>query len=244
MAKTDRKLIYDFNVLAVAVSLALLTAPGCTIRLGPGTDGTGGSGRSDDQTEQADPMPSDTVDAQPPQPNQEATPEEMKTAADALAQVDPQELALASAKAGYAAYFVQGSIESLGLDPNTLDDATLSQLIEQYMPQAMNEANNWALTADTSNLPIPENPRWDCHRLYGCPSRVHCVRPTWDAFCFATDCDEAKCRPCPDIFNLSNLLIKSWCAYVCIDGRKTVGIAATVMSHWRTEPIGPFCVQL
>ncbi|WP_437586262.1 hypothetical protein [Sorangium sp. So ce1000] len=131
MAKTDRNFGNELEVLCVAASLSLLAVPGCTIRLGEGTDGTGGSGHRDEQTEQAGETPSDTGDVQPPPPDQGATPEEIEAARDALAQVDPQELALASAKAGYAAYFVQGSIESLGLDPNTLDDATLSQLVEQ-----------------------------------------------------------------------------------------------------------------
>ncbi|XXX73244.1 hypothetical protein WMF30_36905 [Sorangium sp. So ce134] len=191
MVRTDRSFANELEVLCVAASLSLLAAPGCTIRLGEGTGGTGGSGHRDEQTEQAGETPPKTGDVQLPPPDQETTPEEMQAARDALSQVDPQELALASAKAGYAAYFVQGSIESLGVDPNTLDDATLFQLVEQYMPLAMDEANHWALTANTSALPIPEEPRWDCRRLYGCPLRVHCMQPTWDAFCIATDCDNA-----------------------------------------------------
>lgn len=206
------------------LSCALLGAalvPGCVIRIGPG-DGEKGSTDSSGDV--------DTTEQPPPSPEQEA-----------LAQVDPQEFALLQAKAGYMSYMIMGTIETQGYDPDTIGDEALNQLVVDLIPWASDAADNWVASQDVIALkgtykptPMPE-----CNALYGCPFTTVCPGST---LCIGTDCDSGKCRPCPAVFELGNIIVKSWCAYVCMNGSKTSGIALMFHPRLGGGIVGPFCI--
>jgi hypothetical protein len=99
-AKTIRKL----TALAFSGALTVLLIPGCEIKLRPGS-GHGG----DEETGPVDQSPPDIPSAPPPE---EPTPEDL-AAAEALAQADPQQVALATARAGYTMYLIPWEIPRL-----------------------------------------------------------------------------------------------------------------------------------
>lgn len=215
-------MIAKLGALVFCGSLAAVLVPGCVIRIGPG-DG-----------ENAPPDPSEGVDTteQPPP----STPEQ-----EALAQADPQEIALLQAKAGYMAYMLMGTVETQGYDPDTIDEETLNQLVIDLVPWASDAADSWVASQDVSALtgtykpvPMPE-----CNALYGCPFTTKCPG---SILCIGTDCDSGKCRPCPAVFELGNLIVKSWCAYVCMNGSKTSGIALMFHPRLGSGIVGPVCI--
>lgn len=168
--------------------------------------------------------------------------------------MDSQELALASAKASLTTYAMFGTIESLGLDPATLDEATLAELMQQYMPQAVEQADRWLATLDPSTLPLDTKPKLECTEQFGCPYITQCKKaiPTYQLpsvkhMCMVTDCGDARCRDCPDWFTdiLSHLVYRSWCAYVCEEANvympKVVAIGAGFIPAIGTQFQGPWC---
>ncbi|MGK3991097.1 hypothetical protein WME99_49070 [Sorangium sp. So ce136] len=131
-------------VAVVLVGLAgYAVVPGCVIRVGPGDgdgawhgsgdedsapdDGAGGSGPVDDGTGGSEAVDDGTG----------VSPEEQQVGEDAYAQLDPEELAFASALAGNMTCALAGAVETAQIDPATLDDETLRALLEQYAPGAM-----------------------------------------------------------------------------------------------------------
>ncbi|WP_437624395.1 hypothetical protein [Sorangium sp. So ce1151] len=179
------------------------------------------------------------------EPEGPAEPEE-----PAFEDMDPQELALASAKAGFAAYYLTGTVESLGLDPATLDEDTLAQLVEQYLPVATAEADRWLATLDPATLPLAVLPRTECLKDFGCAFSAPCARfgPPVAHLCYVTDCDDAKCRPCPEIFGelVSHLIYKSWCSYVCVQTGVSpppvVAVGIGVITYFGGRFAGPWCL--
>jgi hypothetical protein len=119
----------------------------------------------------------------------------------------------------------------------------LNQLAQELFPWASEEARRWIETVDPGSVPIPREPRWDCPRLYGCPHTFQCNEPDWWGLCQVTDCDDARCRSCPDIFDLGRLIFKSWCAYVCVDGTKVTGLGVVAFSSFRNIQFGPRCYK-
>ncbi|WP_437645105.1 hypothetical protein [Sorangium sp. So ce362] len=203
--------------------------PGCVIRVGPGTGG------DDDSAPEGVPVPEEAApdqsveepDQSVEEPDQETkTPEEL--AEEAFLRGDPQEFALASTKATFTTYALAGMIESLGLDPATLDEAALSELMVQYMPAAAEEAERWLSTLDPSTLPLGITPRYKCTDEFGCVYSTPCKHAVWGYsipstkhLCFVTDCGDARCSTCPTWVGeiLSHLAIRAWCAYVCVETR-------------------------
>lgn len=59
--------------------------------------------------------------------------------------------------------------------------------------------------------------KWDCHSVISCPQLGRPPRTK----CVISSCGLGKCPRCPDF--LGNILIKSWCAYVCKTDEKPVG---------------------
>ncbi|WP_437336323.1 hypothetical protein [Sorangium sp. So ce394] len=141
-------------------------------------------------------------------------------------------------------------MESLGLDPATLDEATLAQLVEQYLPVAVAEADRWLATLDPATLPLAVIPRTECLEEFGCPYRTPCslFGPPVNHQCYVTDCADAKCRQCPEIFGelVSHLVYKSWCSYVCVQTGtsppKEVAIGIGVITYFGGQFAGPWCL--
>ncbi|WP_441291777.1 hypothetical protein ACSRUE_16170 [Sorangium sp. KYC3313] len=238
--------------LLAAMGLAIVgyaMVPGCVIRVGPGTGG------DDDSAPDGVPVPEEPApDQSVEEPDQETkTPEEL--AEEAFMRGDPQELALASTKATFTTYALAGMIESLGLDPATLDEAALGELMTQYMPAAAEEADRWLSTLDPSTLPLGITPRYECTDEFGCAYSTPCKYAAWGTTlpsvkhrCFVTDCGDARCSTCPAWVGelLSHLAIRSWCAYVCLelgvlDG-KPIAVGARGLSSLFGGFVGPICM--
>jgi hypothetical protein len=195
----------------------MLLVPACVIRVGTGTD----DGATSSNTEQEE---------QPENEEQESPPTEAELA-DMLAQADPQQLMLNSAKAQYAAYYTLGLVSSQVGDPSTLGEETLMQLVEQYAPAAMDEAEKWIATIDPSTLDAPVvQPDFDCMNTHGCEGVVSCP---FAKVCVITGCGTNGCGPCPDIFDLSKIAALRWCSYTCVVGKDTVGLAIVFVSKFK-----------
>jgi hypothetical protein len=227
------------RVFAVSLSgvVGSVTVPGCTFEVGSGSgdgidNGTTG-GRSDG--------PGGAT----------TTPEEETD--DVFARVDPQEFALASTKASLTTYALFGTIESLGLDPVTLDDETLEELMQQYMPQAVELADGWFATLDPATIPLGHMPKWECTEKFGCAYSTPCKYaflghsiPAMPHVCDVTDCGDARCTACPEWFGdlLSHIAFRSWCSYTCIEAGvaypKTVAIGAGFISSYKNTFMGPW----
>lgn len=218
---------------------SVLLGPGCVIQLGQGsnsetqlepTGGRGGSGGGASGAGGA------VGDAQ---------------AEAAFAALDPQELALASVKGSATSYYLMGTIAAMNLDLATVDEATMNSLMEQNAPLAEAVVNNWLASVDPSTLtPVNAKPRFECSLdPFDCLDRTTCLCPpfysTIKHVCYVEDCGISQCSSCPDWFPdiLKSPLVRSWCAYVCIEEGVTYpkvvavgagGIVAGIFS-------GPFC---
>ncbi|AUX44239.1 uncharacterized protein SOCE26_057030 [Sorangium cellulosum] len=239
----SRGIVSRFAAFGLAVAWASLSVPGCTIRFVPGTgedaeEGTVGG-------EDGDPAGGDATFGEPEKP---MTEEEL--ADEPFEGTDPQELALASAKAEVTTAFLAVMIESLGLDPATVDEAALAELMQQYMPTAAEEAEKWIATIDPSTLAlVPPSPQ-ECDRNFGCLTPILCAYgfAPGNHRCDVTECGVARCSLCPPWIaeQLQNIVIKSWCGYVCTQVRPTPGkivaYAAAGISRFRNYYLGPICV--
>ncbi|KYF74307.1 hypothetical protein BE11_01615 [Sorangium cellulosum] len=221
-----------------------VTVPGCTITIGPGkSDPVEEESTTGDDREE--PGGATTTPEEPAEPEGPAAPEE-----PSFEDMDPQELAIASARAGFTAYYLTGTAASLGLDPATLDEATLAQLVEQYLPVAAAEADRWLATLDPAALPLAVIPRTEWLKEFGCPFSLPCEYsgPPVDHRCYVTDCADAKCRQCPEMFAeiASRLVFKSWCTYICVQTGtsppKEVADGIVFMTHWGDKSVGPWCL--
>ncbi|HTN82381.1 MAG TPA: hypothetical protein VL242_01785, partial [Sorangium sp.] len=219
------------GVLACSAALCVTLMPSCTFRLGPGS---AEFNDSDNSTDPDDPDEDTTVPDDPgeemmtPDGSTEPDPEE-DVFSDGIARTDPQQLAVTTARMSYALYLINGSIEAEGLAPEALDEATLSMLVERYLPWALGQADAWVATVDPALLPaLPMGyvVRYECADEFGCPYS-HKVwsrsKQRW-AVCGPNDCGDGRCKPCPEWFgSFANLAIKGWCSYVCLVGADVVG---------------------
>lgn len=162
---------------------------------------------------------------------------------DAIANTDPLQVAVVTAQMSYALYLIDGSIEAEGRAPESLDETTLSMLVESYLPWAMEQSDAWVATMDPAFLPaLPMGyiVKYECADEFGCPYS-HKVwsksKQRWTV-CEPNDCGDGRCKPCPEWFgSLSNLAIKGWCSYVCMVGAEVVGSAGTIISSFRGVPV-------
>ena len=209
---TTQGMTLKFVALVVAVAIGTLTVPGCVIHIGPGT----GTGEPSDPSGGA----GGTVDTggaggTTMTPQQEG--------AAAFAALDPQELALASTKAGASSSYLAGALGSSNLDPTTTDLATIAGLLEQYAPAAEAAVNGWLISLDPSTLPLAVSPKGECQGdAFKCAFSTTCRNEPYASLkhrCYVTDCGIAKCAACPDWFpdGFKSHILKSWCAYVCIE---------------------------
>ncbi|HTN91887.1 MAG TPA: hypothetical protein VL242_49800 [Sorangium sp.] len=255
----------------VAVVLVGLTGyavvPGCVIRMGPGDgdgawpgsgdgdsapeDGAGGSGPADDGTGGSGPADDGTGGSEAVDEGTGVSPEEQQIGEDAYAQIDPEELAFASALAGNMTCALTGAVESAQIDPTAIDDETLRALLEQYAPGAMDQARAWLAGIEPSTLAYTVMPKYECEEAYGCKPQPRCQQgyiPAMSHRCIINDCGKAKCPTCPDFVNelLQNLVIRSWCSYVCVktgtSPPEVVAVGAGAISALRNIYFGPVCM--
>lgn len=210
----------SFWVAACAV-FGVLVAPACEIKIGPATSGettadpatttgTGGASAMGTAEEQA--------------------------ADDAIQRADPAQIALITATAAYAAAGTASLVDAHALDPSTLDEASLSQLVDAAAPDAIAAALTWAQSIDSSLLPASYYPKYECiEPPTNCPHAVKCTG--FPGVCVVTDCASGSCPTCP---GFSNVIIKSWCGYGCINGTGDHVGGAFILNTF-FGPRGPLC---
>jgi hypothetical protein len=209
----------------------VVLAPACTIRIGPGTGEDGASPPVKGTGEPEE--PSDTG-------GDTWTPEE-QAAFEALRNVDPTEFTMKTAATTYAAAGCASLVESQIADPATVDEATVTQLFEEYAPIAFDEALAWMETTDPSLVPLLVPDASCVGPPFSCPGTVPCSFGGEPVFCHVTQCAEGPCPYCPWF---SKLVYKSYCVYGCVRfgaGNKLVGGAMlfrTRFGNWD----GPHCM--
>ncbi|WP_437279989.1 hypothetical protein WME90_05355 [Sorangium sp. So ce375] len=158
--------------------LAFIMAPACTITIGARkNDNAQDDTNSADKNSQDGTSDTDDITTVQPSQSEEDIGEQVYT------QLDPHELALAQAKAGHLSCALAGTLDSLNLDPSTLDDATLMSLIEQYGPAAAELADTWfSENIDSSTVSAVNGPKFECKRTHGCEYWTKCsliMYQTW-----------------------------------------------------------------
>ncbi|MGK3965824.1 hypothetical protein WMF38_16800 [Sorangium sp. So ce118] len=237
---------------------AYAVVPGCVIRVGPGDgDGDGawpgsgyGGSAPEGDTGGSEPVDDGTGGSAPIDDGADVSPEEQQLGEEVYAQLDPEELAFASALAGNMTCALAGAVEATQIDPATLDEETLRALLEQYAPGALEQARAWLAGVDPSMLAYRVIPKFECEGEYGCEAYPRCQQgyiPAVNHRCIIDDCGKAKCPTCPDFVNelLQNLVIRSWCSYVCVKTAtsppEVVAVGAGAMSALGNKFFGPIC---
>jgi len=231
------------------VLAGFLIAPGCTLRI---IEGGGGSDSAQDTGSHGGHAGAGGAMGQSGG-GMGGSPEadEVKMGEEAYSQLDPTELRKASAKAGTTTCALAGAIEGLGLDPASLDEAALTSLMEEYLPAAEQQAQQWLSGEDPTMLAYTLKPKFECGEQ-GCAYTAKCkygYMPEVNHLCFIDDCGPAKCRTCPDWVNdlLQNLAIKTWCSYVCVQTGtsppKVVAVGAGGVSKLFDVFVGPICMK-
>jgi hypothetical protein len=138
-------------------------------------------------------------------------------------------------RASAAAYLLQGNVEQAielqGLDPDTIDEATMGQLIDEAWPASLDQAEAWLSTLDPSVFDAQLKPPSSECLAMGCPEAILCDSKFYkkEITCFLQACGDGACNLCPDWFGpLKNLGSNGWCSYVCMDGPTVVGSAGLV----------------
>ncbi len=159
---------------------------------------------------------------------------DQQTADNALAGANAAAVANAELQAEYTAYVIAGMISAQVTDSSKADAATLQALAEQFAPSAAAQAKQWVNGLSPSAIPLftvdPEK-QLMCVEQFGCNFMEKCPNI---GVCALAGCGSGKCSTCPNIFNVNSLLIKGWCAHVCIgsDGTgATVGFSIVI--HFR-----------
>jgi hypothetical protein len=181
------------------------------------------------------------------------SPDEIQQGEETYAQLDHVELASASARAGHMTCALSGAvdtgIQAQGLDPENLDVDALIALLNEYAPDAVQQANAWLDGVDPSALAYTVIPKPECVDQ-GCEYSPKCQQghiPDVSHRCYVDDCGPAKCRSCPDWVNniLQNIAFKTWCSYVCVQTAtsppKVVAVGAGFISKLLGIYVGPIC---
>lgn len=206
---------------ALCAMFGALLAPACEIKIGQGTSGETSAGS--------------TTTAGAGGSSGTWTPEE-RAADDAIQHADQAQVALLTATAAYAAAETASLVDAQGVDPSTLDAASVSQLVDASAPDGIAAALAWAQSVDPSLLPASYYPKFECiDPPTSCPHTVKC--PNLPGVCVVTDCASGSCPSCPAF---SNVIIKSWCAYGCVS---TTGdnIGGAYILNTFFGPDGPHC---
>jgi hypothetical protein len=181
--------------------------------------------------------------------------EEIKMGEEAYALLAAEERALASASAERYTCALSDAVESAfqreGIDPATLDEEALLALLARYAPGALEQADARLEGADPSPMEYKVIPKPECEEQ-GCAYSPVCQQnyiPSVKHRCFVDNCGKSGCGGCPDIVNklLQNVVIKTWCSYVCVESGtsppKVVAVGAGGVSALKNIFFGPICVS-
>lgn len=205
----------------VAVLLWALGMSACVIRLGKG-DGSGETvGTSDDGGGAG---------------GEANTPGEQE---DPFRNADVAEINRQGLKASATAYLTEGMIEQgielRGIAPDSIDAATAQQLLEDTWPAALEQAETWISTLDSSAFDAQLKPPSAYCTSLGCPTKTYCDSKFHKktVTCYQQACGDGGCTACPDWFGpLKHIVATAWCSYVCMDGETVIGSAALVVTRW------------
>ena len=237
-----RRLPHAIAFLSLGV---FLLGPGCVIRIGSG-------GIDGDTDPSLPPDPSGTAGGgDAVGGNGGAGGASVVDGAAAFQDVDPQQLALLEAKASITTAYLVAATESMGLDPTTLDQAALEQLMLEYLPAASADAELWLSTLDPSTIPLAgTEPNYACYSEYHCDYSSTCKvnKPAVPHICWVMDCGKSNCSLCPSWVAdlLKSLVITTWCSYVCTDKstKLPIAIGAAGISSFKGYFVGPICKAL
>ena len=151
--------------------------------------------------------------------------------ADPFAGIDAPAFARVELAGEYAAYTLAGLVQQQVADPSTLDEATANALIDQYLPQAWSDAQQWSQGLDPASIATATpTPKKECVTTYGYDEVVNCYfqdgKPT--AECIVTNCGKGACPVCPKIFNLDTLIVHSWAVHTCVRDGSIIGVRITL----------------
>jgi hypothetical protein len=112
-------------------------------------------------------------------------------------------------------------------DPAHPEGATLEAPMDEDPSIAWEQAQKWADLPDSATIPLAQvKPKYECEEKSGCTPTDSCKFDGYDkwAYCVVTGCGDGACPTCPDLFDISKLVVKSWCSYTCMVDRQIVGI--------------------
>ncbi|MEO5726161.1 MAG: hypothetical protein ABI134_10330, partial [Byssovorax sp.] len=145
------------TALGLSAGLGALWITGCVLQIGPG--GSGGSAGN----EQAATTSATTSAGAGAGNATSGGSGGSGGGADAFAGIDPEVLNRASLKASALSYNMFGLINSSGLDPSIVDQATIDALASQLAPTAEATVNTWLATLNSSMTQTAGNePNWEC----------------------------------------------------------------------------------
>lgn len=164
-----------------------------------------------------------------------------------LSSADPTQVSTLDLEASYTASLIQKMIEDNVTDPSSADDDTLQALAVQYAPAAAAAAKTWAQGLDPSTIQAftydPDRMQ-KCIDSVGCAPSETCVfQKSGIAGCPLADCGVGKCSSCPNTWNLSSILVKGWCAHVCLNGSPALPVGYVTMMHFRGGRVWKFCYE-
>jgi hypothetical protein len=102
--------------------------------------------------------------------------------------------------------------------------------------------NEMQMSIDLTGEPQGYTPDFSCLKPpYNCSANVDCSKELGgSALCVVTSCAMGECPACP--IKNPGVLIKSWCAYGCMNGSEVVGGAFTLLTSWG-KWLGPVCFK-
>jgi hypothetical protein len=213
------------SAAVLCAALGVLIAPACEIHFQKG-----------ETSGQTAPDPTSGAGAGTGGATSTLTPEQL-TDLDGLQKADPNEVALITDTASFAAVTTNNLVGAQMVDPSTLDATTAAQLIDSVAPAAINAALAWSQSIDPSTLPTGIYPKNECiDPPRNCPFTIKC--PNVPGNCYVTDCGKGSCSTCPEF--LQSLLIKGWCAYGCMKGTEVTGGAFILQTTFPLDD-EPYC---
>ena len=229
--------------IVALVLVGFVAIPGCKIKLckgdgcgsGPDVGGWGGGGASAGTAGSGGGGSVGVGGAALDQEIQEA---------NALYAAHPDEVSRGKARASLTALAVSNLVVANAQDPNDQNEVEL--LVQQYLPDALSQADQWLAALDPS---VMEDPVWkaptyplDCiYPPYNCSAQTTiCPFLPEGHVCHLADCDLGKCPFCPLPFPLP---VRSWCSNACfLIGDGTPVGSAVYITFVGGFTVGPICI--
>jgi len=220
----------------------------CAMPMGMGGAGVGGGPGGSDSTGSADVGSAGVGGSDGADPTPQGCGDPLNGGViDDLAALDPVQVSTLDLEASYTASLIQKMIEDNVADPSSADDDALQALALQYAPDAAAAAKTWVQGLDPSTISafIYDIDKVEkCTESVGCAAAETCVfQKSGVAACPLADCGMGKCASCPGAWNLSSILVKGWCAHVCLSGSPPLPVGYATVMHFRGGRTWKFCYE-